>query len=102
MVHGPNWDAAKTGLSGIREQNAFDEHAAFMDRLVDEGFVVLGGPLGEGEEALLIIEARNEAEVMARMGEDPWKPMAILLVGEIRPWTIWLGTVAAVSSDPGS
>jgi len=93
MVHGPNWDTSKTGLSGIRQQDAFDEHAAFMDRLVDDGFVVLGGPLGEGEQALLLIQAGNETDLRARMAEDPWKPMGVLHVGEVRPWTIWLGAL---------
>jgi len=91
-VHGPNWDASKAGLRGIREQDAFDQHGEFMDRLVSEGFVILGGPLGDGEEALLIVEADSEAEVRERMANDPWKPMGLLYVGEIRPWTIWLGT----------
>lgn len=90
-VHGPNWDASKTGLGGIRQQDGFFEHATFLDRLVDDGFIVLGGPLGDGEEALLIIEARDEAEIIARMADDPWNPMGVLHIGEIRPWTIWLG-----------
>lgn len=89
-VHGPNWDAAKRGLSGIREQAAFDQHAAFMDRLVEEGSIILGGPLDDGEQTLLIFEADSEAEIRARMAEDPWKPMGLLYVGEIRRWTIWL------------
>jgi uncharacterized protein YciI len=90
MAHGPNWDTARPGLGGIRQQDAFDEHAAFMDQLVEEKFIILGGPLDDGEEALLIVEAIDEAEVMARMAEDPWKPMGILHVGEIRLLTIWL------------
>jgi uncharacterized protein YciI len=94
MVHGPNWDAARTGLRGIREQDAFDKHAEFMDRLVSDGFVVLGGPLGDGEQALLIIEAGSETAVIERMAEDPWKSMGLLHVGEIRPWTVWLGARA--------
>jgi uncharacterized protein len=89
-VHGTNWDTAKPGLTGIRQQNAFDEHAAFMDQLVEEKFIVLGGPLDDGEEALLIVEAADEAEVMARMAADPWNPMGLLHVGGIRLLTIWL------------
>jgi hypothetical protein len=42
---GPAWDHAR----GRREQAGWDEHAAFMDGLVEEGFVVLGGPVGEGD-----------------------------------------------------
>ena len=89
-VHGRNWDTAKPGLTGIRQQDAFDKHAAFMDQLVEEKFIVLGGPLDDGEEVLLVIEAADEAEVMTRMAEDPWNPMDLLHVGEIRPITIWL------------
>lgn len=90
MVHGRNWDTAKAGLRGIREQDAWPEHAAFMDRLVDDGFVVLGGPLGDGEAALQIVEAQDEGEIRARLADDPWNVMGLLHVGEIRPWTIWL------------
>jgi uncharacterized protein YciI len=108
MVHGPNWDVSKTGLGGIREQDAFDAHAEFMDRLVEDGFVLVGGPLGDGEAALLIIEAAGESEVMERFAEDPWKPMGMLHVGEIRRLTIWLdareysATPDSSFSGPGS
>jgi uncharacterized protein YciI len=99
-VHGPNWDSAKQGLSGIREQDGWTEHAAFMDALVDDGFVILGGPLGDGAEALLIVAAADEAEVRARMAGDPWRPMGLLDVGEVRPWTIWLDA-REVAGQPG-
>lgn len=85
-VHGPNWDASRS----IREQQAWDDHAAFMDRLVDDGFVVLGGPLGNGERALLIVESEGEDQIERRMADDPWRPMGMLEVGTIEPWTIWL------------
>ena len=35
----------------MREQTAWDTHAAFMDRLADEGFILAGGPLGSEDEA---------------------------------------------------
>ena len=37
----------------------WDEHAAFMNALVDDGFVVLGGPLGDEGKILLIIKAQS-------------------------------------------
>ena len=86
MVHGPSWDTALP----IREQQAWDEHAAYMDGLVDEGYVILGGPIGHGEEVLVIVEATDEDEIAARHDLDPWAPMGLLEIGEIRPWTIWL------------
>jgi hypothetical protein len=86
MVHGPHWDDAR----GIREQRAWDEHAVFMDGLVDEGFVVLGGPIGDGKQTMLIVEATDEREIKDRLGKDPWAPMDLLWIGSIQPWTIWL------------
>jgi uncharacterized protein YciI len=86
MVSGPGWDPSRAR----REQDAWDEHAAFMDGLVDDGFVVLGGPIGDGERVLLVVEAADEHEVAARLADDPWAPMGILRIGAIEPWTIWL------------
>jgi len=40
---GPAWDAARP----LAEQERWDQHAAFMNGLVDDGFVVFGGPLGD-------------------------------------------------------
>jgi hypothetical protein len=86
MIHGPDWNPA----TGIRQQKAWDEHAVFMDGLVDRGFVLLGGPVGDGQRVLLAIEAVNEQQVRARLDEDPWARMKLLTIGEIQPWTIWL------------
>ncbi|MGZ4546463.1 MAG: hypothetical protein ACXVXT_13795 [Blastococcus sp.] len=86
MVSGPGWDAGRPR----REQPGWDEHAAFMDRLVADGFVVLGGPIGDGEEVLLAVEAADEAEIADRLGADPWAPTGQLVIGAVRPWTIWL------------
>jgi uncharacterized protein YciI len=85
-VSGPNWDAARPR----REQVGWDEHAAFMDALVEDGFVVLGGPIGDGERVLLVVEAADEEEVRARFAADPWLPTGILEIATIEPWTIWL------------
>jgi hypothetical protein len=48
-VRGPAWDAAIP----MRAQAQWAEHADFMNALAAEGFVVLGGPLGSGDEVLL-------------------------------------------------
>jgi uncharacterized protein YciI len=86
-THGPSWDPSRLR----REQDDWDAHAAFMDRLVDEGFVVLGGPVGEGDGhyALQVVEAESEAEVRARLADDPWGE-DMLVTQSIEPWAIWL------------
>jgi hypothetical protein len=85
-VAGPTWDASRAR----REQDGWDEHAAFMDALVDDGFVVLGGLLGDGERVLLVIEASDEQEIEARLAADPALSRGILRIESVEPWTIWL------------
>lgn len=92
---GAGWDPSLAR----RQQDKWDEHAAFMDALVDDGFVVLGGPLGNGDEVLLIVRAAGEAEIEARLAEDPWMPMEVLRIAKIERWQIWLGNPA---SDRGA
>ena len=86
MVNGPRYDPSRER----RAQDGWDEHAAFMDGLVDTGFVVLGGPIGDGEQVMVVVEAPGEEQVRARLARDPWRPLGILEIGEVRPWTIWL------------
>jgi len=44
----------------MRGQVGWDEHARFMDGLVDAGFVLLGGPVEGDREVLWIVEAESE------------------------------------------
>jgi uncharacterized protein YciI len=85
-VNGPAWDPSRSR----REQPGWDEHAAFMDALVEEGFVVLGGPIGDGDRVLLVFEAADPQEIEARLAPDPWHREGILRIDSIEPWTIWL------------
>ncbi len=86
-VRGENWDAKLS----MREQEQWDEHARFMDALADEGFVVLGGPLADGEKVLLIINAESRQAIEARLADDPWTPMGLLPIAKVECWEILLG-----------
>jgi uncharacterized protein YciI len=86
LVHGPGWDSSRP----IREQDAWDEHAAFMDGLVAGGFIILGGPLGDGERSLHAVEATSEHEIRTRLAEDPWTVAGLLRVGSVESWALWL------------
>lgn len=86
MVHGPGWDPSR----GIREQEAWDAHAAFMDGLVADGFVVIGGPVGDRQRVLMAIEAASEPAIRARLAADPWAAMGLLRISAVEPWALWL------------
>lgn len=83
---GENWDARLP----MRKQEQWEEHAAFMDSLADDGFVVLGGPLGDGEKILLIIAAESEQAIEARLAGDPWTPLGLLRIAKVERWEILL------------
>jgi uncharacterized protein YciI len=86
LRHASGWDATRP----IREQEGWDEHAAFMGGLVDEGLILLGGPLGNGGRTLHVVEATDEAEALSRWTRDPWAEAGLLELGTIEPWSIWL------------
>jgi hypothetical protein len=87
LRQGPAWDYSLAR----REQEGWDQHAEFMDALVDEAFVVLGGPVGDGDghEAVLVVDAPDEETVRARLAADPWAGK-VLVIETIRPWSVWL------------
>jgi uncharacterized protein YciI len=85
---GSAWDHSRLR----REQDGWAEHAAFMDALSEQGFVVLAGPIGEGDgdNALLVVDSPDEAAIRARLAEDPWGE-DMLATESIRPWSVLLG-----------
>jgi uncharacterized protein YciI len=95
LVNGPGWDAARP----IRSQDAWDEHAAFMDGLVNEGFIILGGPVGDGEQTLHVVEAADENQIRERLADDPWASAGLLQIGTIEPWALWLDSRPASSGS---
>jgi uncharacterized protein YciI len=87
--HGGPWDWSRD----LREQELFAEHARFVDRLVEEGVIVLGGPLDE-KDVLLVVEAADADAARSRFVDDPWVANGMLTITAVRPWTVLLdGTV---------
>ncbi len=82
---GPHYDHSKP----LEEQSGWLEHAAFMDGLVDDGFIVLGGVLGDELRTAHAVEAASEDEIRERLALDPWSG-SHLVVDSIDPWTIRL------------
>jgi uncharacterized protein YciI len=82
---GPEWDRSRP----LEEQSGWTEHAAFMDGLVDEGFVVLGGPLFDEHRVVHAVEAESEEAVRTTLARDPWSGTHLVVVA-VEPWTIRL------------
>ena len=87
---GPGWVPG-----GIHQQPAVGEHAAFMDGLASDGFVLVAGPLAGSERGrlrvLLIADGEGVDEVYRRLADDPWQRGHQLLTVSVEPWTILAG-----------
>jgi uncharacterized protein YciI len=88
-TRGPAWQAARP----LEGQADWAGHAAFMNALARDGFVVLGGPLEGTPDVLLIVRAATPDEVRSRLAEDPWTASDLLQVANVTPWTLRLGTL---------
>jgi hypothetical protein len=81
---GPEFDPALP----LEQQAGWREHAAFMDQLVEDAHIVLGGTLPNGRTAHAM-EASSEEELRAIWTRDPWYTSHLVLE-ELEPWTIRL------------
>jgi uncharacterized protein YciI len=87
VVHrsGPEWKSS----APLEEQSGWIEHADFMEELVDQGFIVLGGPLSDEYRVVHVVEAASEEDVRSTLARDPWSETH-LQIAVIEPWTIRL------------
>jgi len=83
---GPGWDFSRR----MREQDDWDGHAAFMDALATDGFIVLGGPVGDGMRFMHVVDAADEAAIRRRLADDPWEHSGRVRTASVEPWTILL------------
>jgi uncharacterized protein YciI len=85
-ARGGRWDWARD----LREQDGWEEHATFMDGLVEDGFVILGGPLDGDREVLLVVDAPSEEAIHRRLAQDNWTANGMLTTTRVERWTVLL------------
>jgi uncharacterized protein YciI len=83
---GPKRDLSK----GTREQPLWDKHAAFIDQLVAEGFILMGGPLVDEGGSMLIVNADDANGVRQKLENDPWMKHGILKLESVKRWQIFI------------
>jgi uncharacterized protein len=97
LERGGPWDWSRE----LRDQDGWDEHARFMDSLVDDGFILLGGPLEGDRDVLHVVDAPSEEAVRDRLAQDRWHQDGTLRITSIEAWTVLLDGLGArrVASD---
>jgi hypothetical protein len=86
LIHGPRWDDTRA----IRDQDGWSAHAEFMDSLVADGMIIVGGPIGDGRYTAHLMWADGEDQIRRRLADDPGATDDHLVVGMCEPWALWL------------
>ena len=90
------WRAGPTWKGGpVTEQPGWDEHAAFIDELIDRGVFVLGGPLADWSGSLSIFENMGEAEVRETIARDPFVANGVFELEDVREWLVFVDELSA-------
>ena len=74
----------------MRSQEQWPAHATFMNQLATDGFVVLGGPISDEGNVMLVVNTADENQAHSTLARDPWSQLGILKVRDVQRWTILL------------
>ena len=88
-THGPAFEPSRP----LEAQADWAAHAVFMNGLVRDGSVILGGPLEGTADVLLVMRAASADDARGRLAADPWTVQDLLRVSRISPWTLRLGSL---------
>jgi uncharacterized protein YciI len=83
---GPSWARGES----IRDQPGWEEHAVFIDDLVDRGIFVMGGPLRDNSGSLALLDGVDPEEAKRIVLEDPFVSTGVFVLDEILDWTIFV------------
>ena len=61
-----------------------------MEKLFEDGTIVLGGPYADYTRLLVIVEALHEEEVFELFRDDPFVVHEIVRISSIHEWLIFL------------
>jgi uncharacterized protein YciI len=90
------WRAGPAWTSGPpEEQPGWDEHAAFVDELVERGTFVMGGPLADYSGSLTLLESVSEVEARELVLRDPFVANGVFELEDVRAWNVYVDELSA-------
>jgi uncharacterized protein YciI len=106
---GSAWDPSRA----MRQQDHWPDHVTYVNRIVDQGSMLLGGPLseskGNGDPAdptepvgpdrtyrtLIVLQADSEEELTKLLADDPWSKHHMLETAAIYRWEMLAGEIVS-------
>jgi uncharacterized protein YciI len=64
------------------------DHLAYMRSLLQEGTVVLAGPVGDGSGAMVVLAVDSEEEARRVVRDDPYTAAGVGVDHVLRPWNV--------------
>ena len=85
------WRAGPTWTSGaVDDQPGWDEHAAFIDDLIERGLFVMGGPLADQRGSQSLLENVTEQQARDLVLQDPFVANGVFELQEVRAWNVFV------------
>jgi uncharacterized protein YciI len=85
------WRAGPAWTSGPpEEQPGWDEHAAFIDELIENGTFVMGGPIADNSGSISLLENVGEDEARELVLEDPFVLNGVFVLDDVRAWNVYV------------
>ena len=85
------WRAGPTWKSGrVDDQPGWDEHAAFVDDLIERGIFVMGGPFADDSGSFSILENVGEDEARELVLRDPFVANGVFELDDVRAWNVYV------------
>ena len=88
---GPAWDPAKPPM----QQPGIQDHVGYMQKLMKDQVMVLGGPFVEGPKitsAFYILDAKTPAEARQLAESDPAVTKGLMKIDEVRTFLLFAAT----------
>ena len=82
---GPTWKGGPP-----EEQPGWDEHAAFVDGLVECGTMVMGGPFADYSGSMILLENAGEADARQIAARDPFIANGVFVLEDVRAWNVYV------------
>lgn len=92
---GPTW---RENGGDVREQPGWDEHAAFIDRFIERGVMVLGGPFADSSGSVSVWENVDEDEVRELIADDPFFANGVFELEDVRAWNVFVDELSGAQS----
>jgi uncharacterized protein YciI len=82
---GPTWKGGPP-----EDQPGWDEHAAFVDGLIERRTFVMGGPFADYSGSMSLLEGVSEAEARELVAGDPFVANGVFVVEDVQAWNVYV------------